>query len=224
MENDEDGMRNLPLCHLSGTALSGGFQVLGMRLVPHSSVSEFGAAYWFCYRCAPRPEKWIVHVNNKPQQPPFPRPAAAWCVGGSCLVDVNNWFSRWHPSVSHFHQSAGEDILQLLIVPGSEHVTLLLKKAGDALTVNCLHLRSDFPGLSSSLLKLIWMYILLGCFFHLGWDRPMSFGELWFVISVIILSSQVTSDSKAEQVGDMVLEAMRQWPLGSSEHQIALTV
>lgn len=64
-----------------------------------------------------------------------------------------------------------------------------------------------FPGLSSSLLKPIWKYILLDWFFPREWDWPVSSGELWFVIS-IIFSSQMTGDFKAAQVGDMVLEAM----------------
>lgn len=34
MENDA-GMRNLPLCHLSVAELLGAFQVLGMQLAPH---------------------------------------------------------------------------------------------------------------------------------------------------------------------------------------------
>lgn len=83
-------------------------------------------------------------LTTKHNSLPFPRPAAAGRVGGSCLGDVNDWFFTWHPSASHFHQSAGEDPLQLLTVPGSEHVTALLKKAWDAVTVNCLHLRREF--------------------------------------------------------------------------------
>lgn len=144
MENDDGEMRSLPSCHLSVMKLLGGFQVLGMQLVPNLSVSQFGVAYWFCCCGAPRPEKWIMHVTTKHNNLPFLRPATAGCVGGSCLEDVNNWFFSWHPSVSYFHQSAGEDILQLLTVPGSEHVTFLLKKARKAVTVNCLHLGSKF--------------------------------------------------------------------------------
>lgn len=87
--------------------------------------------------------RWIAHVNNKAQQSLLPVTCRCCCVGGSCLVDVNNWFFSRRPGVSHFHQSAGEDILQLLTVPGSEHVTALLKKARDAVTVNCLHLWSE---------------------------------------------------------------------------------
>lgn len=125
---------------------------------------------------------------------PFLRPAAACCVGGSCLVDVNNWFFSWRPSVSHFHQSAGEEILQLLTVPGLKHVTSLLKKACNVVTANCLYLWSEFSWALIVSLQTHFKVYITGLILSPELDWPMSSGQLWFVISMFIFSSQMTGD------------------------------